>query len=196
MNAPTETTSRWNLPNLLTGFRFVAAPFLLWLAWHGQGIAFMILLTVSFSTDVLDGFVARLTRQVSEFGAHLDSWADMVNYLTIALSCWWLWPDMMLRELPFVIAIVLSLLAPAMIGFCKFGQMTSYHTWSVKLAAAFMGLTLYLLFLGGPDWPFRMAAVVCLLAAMEEIAITLWLKQPKSNIRSIWDLINQNKLRR
>ena len=33
------------LPNLLTGFRFVAAPGLLWLAWQGYGIAFMILLS-------------------------------------------------------------------------------------------------------------------------------------------------------
>ncbi|MDD1641346.1 MAG: CDP-alcohol phosphatidyltransferase family protein, partial [Methylococcaceae bacterium] len=53
--------SRLTLPNLLTGFRFVAAPGLLWLAWQGHEIAFMILLAIAFLTDLLDGLVARLT---------------------------------------------------------------------------------------------------------------------------------------
>jgi len=60
-------TVQINLANLLTGFRFVAAPGLLWLAWQGHGIAFMILLAIAFLTDLLDGLAARLTGQVSQF---------------------------------------------------------------------------------------------------------------------------------
>ncbi len=154
--------SRLTLPNLLTGFRFVAAPVLLWLAWHGHGIAFMILLAVAFLSDMLDGLAARLTGQVTQFGATLDSWADVINYLTIALSCWWLWPDMVRREMIYVGLIVASVLLPAFAGIYKFGRFTSYHTLGVKLAAASMGLTLYVMFLGGPVWPFRVAAVICI----------------------------------
>ena len=186
--------SRLNLPNLLTGFRFLAAPILLWLAWNGRGVAFMILLAIAFLTDVLDGLVARWTHQVSEFGARLDSWADIVNYLTISVGCWWLWPEIVKRESLYVIFIIVSFLSPPIVGFCKFGQLTSYHTWAVKLAAASMGLTLYVLFLGGPAWPFRTAAMICLLAAIEEIAITLYLSEPKSNVRSIWDLLSRDSL--
>lgn len=183
--------SRMNVPNLLTSFRFVAAPILLWLAWNGRGVAFMILLAVAFLTDVLDGFVARLTHQVTDFGAKLDSWADIVNYLTISVSCWWLWPDIVKREALFVSFIIVSFLLPPITGFCKFGQLTSYHTWGVKLAAALVGLTLYVLFLGGPAWPFRTAAIICLLAALEQIAITLYLAVPKSDVRSIWNLLKR-----
>lgn len=193
MKDSVDTAPRWTLPNLLTSFRFVAAPILLWLAWHGHGIAFMVLLAAAFLTDVLDGLVARLTHQVSEFGARLDSWADVVNYLTIAISCWWLWPDMVMQELPFVLSVIISMWIPAIVGFYKFGTMTSYHTWSVKLAAAATGLTLYVLFFGGPAWPFRVAAVLCLIAAAEESAITCWLNEPQSNVRSIWDLIKSGK---
>lgn len=185
--------SRLSLPNVLTGFRFIAAPLLLWLAWKGQGFAFMALLAVAFLTDVLDGFVARLTHQVTEFGARLDSWADIVNYSTISIGCWWLWPEIVSRELLFVIFIVVSFLLPPIIGFCKFGQLTSYHTWGVKLAAASMGLTLYVLFLAGPVWPFRIASVICLLASVEQIAISLLLSEPKSNVRSIWDLLKRSR---
>lgn len=184
--------SRLTLPNLLTGFRFVAAPVLLWLAWYGYSIAFMTLLAVAFLTDLLDGLAARLTGQVSQFGATLDSWADVITYLTIAVCCWWLWPDLVRRELIYVGMIVASCLLPAFTGIYKFGRFTSYHTWGVKLAAASMGLTLYVMFLGGPVWPFRVAAVICILAAIEEIVITLLLPVPESNLRSVWDVLKRS----
>ena len=160
---------RLTLPNLLTGFRFVAAPVLLWLAWQGHGIAFMMLLAIAFLTDLLDGLAARLTGQVSQFGATLDSWADVITYITITIGCWWLWPDVVRRELVFVGLIVASCLLPAIAGFSKFGRFTSYHTWGVKIAAASMGLSLYLLFLGGPAWPFRLAAVSVFLLPLKKL---------------------------
>jgi len=187
-----NATSKLTLPNLLTGFRFVAAPVLLWLAWHGHGIAFMGLLAITFLTDMLDGMAARLTGQVTQFGATLDSWADVITYLTIALCCWWLWPDVVSKELLYVGLIVASCLLPALAGMLKFGCFTSYHTWAVKIAAVAMGLTLYMLFLGGPAWPFRVAAVVCIVAAVEEIAITLLLPKPESNLRSVWDVLKRS----
>jgi len=133
--------SNLTLPNLLTGFRFVAAPVLLWFAWHGQPTAFMMLLAVTFVTDLLDGMVARLTGQVTQFGASLDSWADVIIYLTIALCCWWLWPDVVIRERLYVGLIIASCLLPAIAGMYKFGGFTSYHTWMVKIAAAAMGMS-------------------------------------------------------
>ena len=181
--------SKLNLPNLLTGFRFVAAPALLWLAWHNYSVAFMALLAVAFATDLLDGMIARLTGQVTAFGAILDSWADVITYLTIALCCWWLWPEIVSRERLYVGLIVASCLLPALVGGCKFGRFTSYHTWAVKIAAAAMGSTLYILFLGGPPWPFRIAAVMCAIAAVEEIIITLFLPEPESNLRSLWHVL-------
>ncbi|WP_341328264.1 CDP-alcohol phosphatidyltransferase family protein [Methylotuvimicrobium sp. KM2] len=187
---PNET-SKWTLPNLLTGFRFVAAPFLLWLAWNEYAVAFMILSAVAFLTDLLDGWTARLTGQVSEFGAVLDSWADVITYLTIALSCWWLWPEIVAREWFYVVLIVASCLLPSAAGLLKFGRFTSYHTWGVKLAAASMGGSLYLMFLSGPIWPFRVAAVICILAAFEEIVITLLLKSPSSDVRSLWHVVRK-----
>jgi phosphatidylglycerophosphate synthase len=193
MNSKEHTgKSRLTLPNLLTGFRFVAAPGLLWLAWQGYGIAFMILLAIAFLTDLLDGLAARLTGQMSEFGATLDSWADVIIYLTIALGCWWLWPDVVRRELIYVVLIVASCLLPAIAGFSKFGRFTSYHTWGVKIAAASMGISLYVMFLGGPEWPFRVAAVICILAAIEEIALTLLLSEPESNVRSVYDVLKRS----
>lgn len=188
-----SATSKLTLANMLTGFRLVATPILLCLAWQGDGVAFMALLAAAFFSDLLDGFVARMTGQVSRFGAMLDSWADMFMYLTIAAGCWLLWPGMVLRERFYVALIVASCLLPAAAGLIKFGHFTSYHTWCVKAAAASMGISLYVLFFGGPVWPFHLATLICVLAACEEIAITLLIPETRSNLRSVWDVVkNQN----
>ena len=177
------------LPNLLTCYRFVVSPLLLWLAWHGYKDAFLMLLATSFLSDVLDGLAARMTGQVTQFGATLDSWADVIIYLTIAVCSWWLWPDLVKREWIYVALIMTSYLLPALVGMVKFGSFTSYHTWMVKLAAAFMALTLYVLFLSGVVWPFRAAALFCTVAAAEEIIITLVLTEKRSNVSSLWRIL-------
>jgi phosphatidylglycerophosphate synthase len=176
------------LPNLLTCFRFVAAPVLLWLAWFDYPVAFMSVLACSFLSDALDGFAARLTGQVSSLGAQLDSWADVIIYITIAISCWWLWPEIFIEELFSATVIILSCLLPTLSGLWKFGTFTSYHTVAVKLAAASTASSLFILFLDGSVWPFHLAALICAIAAVEEIAITLLSTKPQSNIRSLLDL--------
>ena len=196
MNDKRSEQPKLTLPNVLTGFRFVAAPLLLWLAWQDYALAFMGLLAVVFLSDLLDGMAARRFGQVSQFGATLDSCADVVTYLTIALCCWWLWPDIVLREWVYVAAIVAGILLPTLVGLVKFGCFTSYHTWAVKLSVFAMGSGLYILFFGGPAWPFRMAALLCFLAAVEEVAITLLLPCRESDVRSIWHVMQKIRQRK
>lgn len=179
------------VPNLLTGFRFFSAPLLLWLAWHGLGTWFLLLLALTFATDVLDGFAARLLAQESEFGALLDSWGDICIYTTMAISAWWLWPEVVRRERIWVLCIVASYLVPVLVGIVKFHAFTSYHTWMVKIAVAAVGLSFFGLFLLGYAWPFRAAALLSLLAAGEETAITLYLRTPRSNVRSLWHVLRR-----
>jgi len=187
-------SARWNAANLLTGFRLVAAPILLGFAWFNWPIAFLVLLAFSFLSDVLDGYVARRLGQTSSFGARLDSWSDGVIYSTIAISAWWLWPDVVREQAPYVWVVVASFTLPTIIGVSKFKIFTSYHTWSVKIAAALMGFSLYPLFLIGLTWPFHWATFVCVLAAIEEIAITISMPEPHSNVGSIFRVIRERYL--
>lgn len=184
----------FTLPNLLTCFRFVAAPVLLWLAWQGNRQLFLLLLACSFLTDALDGFVARLTHQVTELGATLDSWADVIIYLTIVIGAWWLWPELVSQEIISVGLIVSSYLLPALVGIVKFSSFTSYHTWTVKIAAVCVAVAMYLLFLCKLALPFEITAFVCVLAALEEIAITLILPEKRSNISSLWAVLRSPSL--
>ena len=187
----THIHPKLTLPNLISSIRFIAAPIMLWLAWNGYGVAFMAVLALSFLTDVLDGLAARLTGQMTQFGAMLDTWADLVTYMTIGFGSWWLWSDIVHREDIYLYIILACFLIPALFSTIKFDTYVSYHTWGVKIAAASIGLSLYPLFLGGPAWPFRIAVFIYVVAALEEVAITLTLNKEQSNVRTLWHVLQQ-----
>lgn len=183
----------YNLPNLVSLIRILMAPVLFYFAINQQPYWFIGVLLFAEFTDVLDGFLARTLNQITEMGSHLDSWGDFVIYTTIAICAWILWPDILQRELLYFILIVLSFTLPVLIGFIKFHQFTSYHTWSVKLAVAVTIVGYILLFSGLLDWPFRIAALFCLYAAIEEIAITFLIHHEHVDVRSVWQALKYNR---
>ncbi|MBF8270863.1 MAG: CDP-alcohol phosphatidyltransferase, partial [Gammaproteobacteria bacterium] len=63
----------------------------------------------------------------------------------------------------------------------------------VKIAAICTTISSLLLFLQFTPLPFRVAAVLCVLAGLEEILITLMLAQPRSNVRSLWHIWNEKQ---
>jgi cardiolipin synthase len=178
-----------NIADLLSGLRIVIVPVLLYCAWTCKPTLFLIFLACSLLSDLVDGFVARKLNQVSGLGAKLDSWGDFAIYMTVPICAWWLWPDLIRREAPFVIAVVASYTVPVTLGFLKYGRLTSYHTWGAKLSAVLIGSTALLLFAGGPAWPFHIATPVLVLAELEEIAITAVLPKWRSNVPSFWHAI-------
>lgn len=182
------------IPNILCGTRLALAPVLLIIAWDGHGHIFIGILIFAFFLDAIDGPIARWTGQITELGPKLDSWADFAIFITMPIGIWWLWPEIILRELVFVVMMLASLLLPILIALIKFQSTTSYHTWLVKLAVASTAVSVILLLLGGPAWPFRAAAILCVLAATEEIAITLILDRPASDVKTIYHVLKRKAL--
>ena len=182
-----------NLPNLVSFIRILMAPVLFYFALTQQPYWFIGVLLFAEFTDVLDGFLARTLNQITEMGSRLDSWGDFVIYSTIAICAWILWPDILQRESLYFIIIVLSFTLPALIGFLKFHSFTSYHTWSVKLAVGITIISYILLFSGLLDWPFRIAALFCVYAAIEEIAITLLINHEHVDVRTVWQAAKYNR---
>jgi CDP-diacylglycerol--glycerol-3-phosphate 3-phosphatidyltransferase len=169
------------------------APVLFYFAINQQPDWFLITLIFTVFTDVLDGFLARLLDQITVIGSHLDSWGDFVIYLTMAICAWILWPDIISRELYYFTIIVMSFVLPAVIGFVKFRSFTSYHTWSVKVAVAVTVISYILLFSETIDWPFRLAALFCTYAAIEEIAITFLIHHEHVDVRTVWQALRYHR---
>lgn len=120
------------IPNILSGFRLVAAPFLLCLAWMGYPNLFLILLSISLLSDSIDGFIARRLNVASDIGTGLDSWGDLATYLTVPLCAWWLWPELLKREAFFVFLVLGAYIVPITAGLVKFRRLPSYHTWGLR----------------------------------------------------------------
>ena len=71
---------QWNIPNTLTVLRLIAAPgvailFLYFQRPVADWFALVLFVTAAL-TDFLDGYLARLWKQESKFGAMLDPIAD------------------------------------------------------------------------------------------------------------------------
>ena len=93
MNSETKNIFQgaFNLPNSLSFLRLLLAIpfyFLLLHLQEGHNYRLMILGLILFAsaTDILDGFVARKTKQVTEFGKVIDPLADKVCMIVIVIQ--------------------------------------------------------------------------------------------------------------
>lgn len=183
-----------SLPNAITVARLVLVPVLVaGAALDLPGVVLVGLMALAFATDFADGLLARWLGASSAFGARLDSIADFAFYLSIPLVAWLAWPQILLREAPWFAGAVASIVVPAAIAAAKFGVASGYHTWAAKLGALTMGLGVLALFGLDLAWPFRLAVVVALLAATEEVAITLVLRAPREDVRSLWHVLGRSQ---
>ncbi|MDA8354594.1 MAG: CDP-alcohol phosphatidyltransferase family protein [Firmicutes bacterium] len=78
-----------NIPNTVTLFRFILIPIYLWIFFseipHRMEWAFFVLLLAGM-TDVVDGYLARKNKQVTQLGIMLDPLADKLMMLAVFLS--------------------------------------------------------------------------------------------------------------
>lgn len=191
MNPARVNPKRW--PNLLSGTRIALMPAVLAAAIAGSRSWFLILLGASLSTDVLDGFLARRLNAFTDFGRKLDSAADYLTLATGLAGIALLWPGIVQRELPWVIAGLTAFLAVIVFGFVRLGRAPCYHTWGAKIGAIGCALALIPLLSGGSAVPFRFMIVLQIVAAAEEIAITLLLPNHVGEVATVWHAL---KLRR
>lgn len=181
--------SRLNVPNSLSALRIACVPVLLLLAWHGSVTPFVIVFGLGLATDVLDGVLARRLGQVTDFGARLDQWGDFALWLSLPLAAWWLWPEIIVREAPYVALALVCMLLPTAIAYAKYRAVPGYHTWPVKLGSLAMGISVPLLLLFDFAWPFRVAALWQVVCAIDELAITWLLTECHNDVSTAFHAI-------
>lgn len=183
-----ELAINLTVANLLCYLRLASMPVLLVLAALDFGTAFLWLLAAACATDAIDGPLARYLEQESVRGARLDSLADRALMITVPLGVALLWPDLLRREALWFGFLGFALVVPRTHAYLKFRQLPSYHTWLAKGLAVYMSGAVLLLLAWDWPWPFRVGAVLALVEATEEIAITCTLHKQRENISSWWHL--------
>lgn len=178
----------YSIPNSLSFSRLLAVPLMVFLAFQGYQQWFMVVIGLMVITDLLDGLLARLFKQESEFGSKLDSIADLFTCYGLVLSIWYLWPEQLLQQKCYILLSLLAYLVPIFTCLIKFHRLPSFHTWSAKLATA-IGLPVLVLWIGF-DVPLAMQlfAFWIALIAIEYTLIVLLLTEWQSNVTSVFHI--------
>ena len=152
-------------------------------AWLGLERTFLIVLAAALAVDValdtlaLPRLPAWLTRALA--------WSELATRAAVPLGLYWLRPYLLETEPVAFWSTVAALGAPVAGAFIKYGRAPRYRT-RVGVVALYLsaGAALFLVATGA-TWPFRLAALAVLVAALEEIAITLALPAPRAPVRSL-----------
>lgn len=183
MREKTEQSHQWNIADTMTSLRMVFASFLLFLQMHSIG--FLVIYSFTGMTDVLDGWIARKTGTASEFGARLDSIADLLFYSVLMLRIfphlWQILPKTIWCLVMVIVAIRLTAYGVAAIKYRRFAAL---HTWLNKLTGAAVFLMPYVLLVTEGIGYCHALCVLALLASVEELMIHLLQKEYSADRKS------------
>jgi len=186
--------SRITIPNILSAYRILIFPLVLYFVLSHQEELFVIFLIISLITDILDGLIARLFHMQTELGARLDSLADIGTYILAILGIIWFKPtDFSPHMLSFGLFIALFLLAN-LISCVKFKRFPSLHLYSWKIGGYIQGLFFFVTFTLGFVLPFYYFMIIWgILAFTEHIVIQLIIPEMKSNQKGLYWVLKNKK---
>ena len=189
------TFKNFNIADWFSFYRIFAAPFLIFIAWLGHRELFSWLLLVSYSTDMIDGFLARKLKITSPRGSQLDSMGDQLTLVVGFIG--------LLRfEIEFIseqyqwILIPFSLYCIQMlIAFRKYGKATAFHTYLAKLSAVIQAaFILWLLFFGPVYWLFYIMIIIGIVETIEEILLIFLYPQWVAGVKGYhWALKDERR---
>lgn len=183
----------WTVPNVLSGVRLLGCVPLAWLGWRGDRTGFVVLLIVLLFTDWVDGKLAVALDQRTELGPGLDSAADALMYGVVALSFWWLEPEVLVSEAGWLVVAVGTWVVSAAVGVARFGKVPSYHTRAAKTGWLVVGsVALYTIWSGdGRAVPWALAWVV--LTNLEAVAIGLLLPGWRADVPTVAHALRERR---
>ena len=173
-----------NVPNFITSLRFIGTIAIIFL--EPPKVPYFAVYTLTGITDVLDGFIARKTNNTSDFGARLDSIADLCFYTVNLIRLLPILLSILPGYIWIMVAAVLSMrIVSYMIAAVKFHRFASHHTWLNKVTGLFVFAVPYFLVT-------RIAVAFCLavcvigiLSTVEDLYIHISSSAYDENVKSV-----------
>lgn len=173
-----------NIADIITLIRMVGTLFLLML--KPLSLAFFWVYALTGLTDVLDGWIARKTKTTSDFGARLDSIADLVFYAVMLTGILPILFEKLPSEIWYVVAVVLCIRILAyVIAVIKYRLFASLHTYLNKFTGAAVFLIPFSLITDYTVAFCWIVSGVAMAASIEELVIHIRRKDYCSNVKSI-----------
>ena len=184
-----------NIADWFSFYRILAFPVLAVLLFMGERQWFTWFLLVSYSTDAIDGFLARRLNLSSARGAQLDSIGDQLT-LVIGLLGLLIFENEFIRTNLLLIAIAfVPYLVQMAIAFKKYGKATAFHTYLAKVSAVLQAVfILWTLFYGPVYWLFYLMIVIGILETLEEITLIFMYGRWVEDVKGIyWALKDERR---
>lgn len=162
----------FNIADWFSFYRIAAVPVLLVLIWWNEREIFSWFLLFSYSTDAIDGFLARSLKITSARGSQLDSYGDQVTLIVGLIGLINFETNFMKENYALILIAFVPYIFQMIIAFRKYGKATAFHTYLAKLSAVIQGVfILWLLFFGPVYWLFYTMIILGVLETIEEITL-------------------------
>ena len=190
------TFKNFNVADWFSFYRIFAAPFLLFLIWLDARDIFTWMLLISYSTDMIDGFLARKLKITSARGSQLDSFGDQITLIIGVIGLFFFENDFMKENLLLIVIALVPYGIQMLIAFKKYGKATAFHTYLAKLSAIVQGVfILWLLFFGPVYWLFYVMIVLGVLETIEEISLIFMYDEWVDDVKGVyWALRDKRRL--
>lgn len=171
------------IPNILSILRILGTLALFVIApWSPL---FLTLYTLTGITDILDGYIARKYHLETLLGARLDSFADVIFFLTLT---YFIWNSHTLN--PFHIGLIIFTLlvrvSSQVIALYRFKRTNFIHTYANKIAGLLFFILPFIMILG---WLPLMSFFIfdfAIYASIEELILNLISPHPDPTIHSLY----------
>ena len=188
------TFKNYTIADWLSFYRIAAVPILLVLLWFGEREIFTWFLLVSYSTDAIDGYLARKLKIISERGAQLDSIGDQLTFI-VGLIGLWVFEKAFIKENLLLIAIAfVPYIVQMFIAFKKYGKATAFHTYLAKISAVTQAFfILSTLFFYPVYHLFYVMLVIGVLETLEEIKLIFMYDNWVKDVKGIYWAVNDKR---
>ena len=191
------TFKNFNIADWFSFYRICAAPFLLILVWFDLRLIFSVLLLISYSTDAIDGYLARKLKISSSRGSQLDSFGDQITLIIGLVGLFYFENEFIKTNIVLIGVVFVPYLIQMLIAYIKYGKATAFHTYLAKLSAILQSVfILYALFFS-PDYTlFYIMIAIGLLETLEEIILIFMYHKWVSDVKGIiWALKDKRRLK-
>lgn len=184
----------WTIPNLITTYRLLMVPVILYFAISGREKLFALFLVINLVSDIIDGYIARRFKMETEIGATLDSFADNFNYVLAFIG---FFVFKMEDFKPHVVSLIIffsMLVMTVIVPLIKFRRFPSYHLYTTKIGGYIQGAFFICLFTIGFITPFYYFMIAWgIMGAVECIAIDLFIPEMRSNVKGLYWVLKERR---
>jgi len=185
-----------HLPNAISLARIVATPVLVFLALTHREDAFKWLLLAALISDIADGLIARTFSLTSALGSRLDTLGDTLLWVASITGIWKFHPELV-TDYGLVVAMVIGgWFLEHVVALLRYGRLTSFHTYVVRISAYALGIFIMSLFLWGMQpWLLYVAAGLSILGTIEELIIIALLPEWAANVQGLYWVLQRREVK-